>query len=400
MFATGVAPLPPTGIGGAGVERHVYDLANALAQIGHKVHLICDPSKDAYFHENVTIHRVYAPWLGFHTRQGFYGRIICFILGFILTLRSTLATLFHEGFSFDVVHGHEIFTTLMLIPLLRLKKLPLVFTVHSPQFSTEVYSGIKRCIRRIFFLIASIVWRNVDHLIVLSELIRWEMIYLWGVNKRKITLIPQLVDTEYFSPSVDSIPKVKEKYGIKGKYLLYVGHLSPIKGVQQLIRAIAYLKSTVKDIMCVIVGGGPQKNALISLARELGISDKIIFTGRVSLHDLRRLYAGASFFVFPTLGEASPITIVEAMSSGLPIIATRVSGISDIIKDGYNGFLVEPGDVKNLRCKIKVLWENDDLCSRMGSLARLTVIKDFGKFSIAKKTETLYKNLLNMRIIK
>ena len=221
-------------------------------------------------------------------------------------------------------------------------------------------------------------------IIALSKAIKGE-IMRWGIPAEKIVVIYNGVDTSVFSPGLPSKNDSQEKYGIKNPYCLFVGQLTRRKGVDYLLKALAHV-----NINCVIVGDGHERRSLMLLAKSLGISNKVSFTGAVPFEDLRGLYAGASFFVLPSVAEGMPLTILEAMSSGLPVIATSIPGMDEVISEGHNGFLVMSDDVKALHSKMQVLAEDAALRKKMGMNARRLVEKKFSWRCVARKKQLMY----------
>jgi glycosyltransferase involved in cell wall biosynthesis len=112
------------------------------------------------------------------------------------------------------------------------------------------------------------------------------------------------------------------------------------------------------NIELTIAGDGPEEQALRALAKDFSIGDRVRFLGYVANEDLRREYLEADLFVLPTLSEALGSVVLEAMSCGLPVIATDVGGIPEMIEDGVNGFLVPPGDAARLAQAISQLAAN------------------------------------------
>ena len=188
----------------------------------------------------------------------------------------------------------------------------------------------------------------------------------WGVPEDRISILHNAVDTELFRPDLEGVDEVLAKYGVEKPYCLFVGQLFPRKGVRYLIKAL----SGVKGLNCVIVGGGPDLLTLKRLAAQRGLSGRVVFTGNVPLEDLRRLYAGAYFFVLPSTAEGLPLVVLEALSSGLPVIASRVAAVTDVIIDGRNGFTFEPRNWRELAGKMRMLLEDESLRDLMAKEAR------------------------------
>jgi len=375
LVNTGCFPVPPQK--GGGQELHVYNLAVSLAKLGHEVHLISDVTKGANIHNNILVHRINAPPASF--KMGIYGLALNETIGGLFAFKSAFSQLIRRC-AVDVVHIHGRLAALFL-SLMRMK-LPLVYTLHdSPPWMCSYDSVIEEIIRKNAYTNLEVrICRRVDHIIAVSKTIKDELISKWGTCDDKITVIPSGVDTKFFEPGKN-----------KGDYCLFVGQLTQRKGVEYLIRAIHRLS---KNIQCIIVGEGPERTSLIKSVNELNLSSTIIFKGAVPFDRLKSLYADASFFVLPSISEGLPLTTLEAMASGCPVIASSVSGVIDVIEDGYNGFLVEPHDVETLSNRIEVLAGDQELRMVMGKRAREMVEKSYSWDSIAERVTAVYKEVI------
>lgn len=153
--------------------------------------------------------------------------------------------------------------------------------------------------------------------------------------------------------------------------LLFVGHYRPRKGLHHLVEAFSGMGTCRAVLHLVGRKEDPEYFAnLMRVVREHNAEDRIIFHGQVSDDELAHLYASADIFVFPSLWEGFGIVLLEAMSYGLPIIATDVAAIPELVKDGENGLLVEPGDVDGLAAAISRLVGDKGLRERMGERGR------------------------------
>jgi len=371
---------------GGGVDYHTYKLANALAELGCEVHYIVDVADEAIFHENVILYQAECPSLPL--RVGFLGWVRNHFVANMFAFKSVLSALIRESFDFDIIHNHGNLSN--LLTSMFKKSIPLVYTVHNPTpWSCTYPSSNERLIRiSAHKIVEQPTWQRANYIIALSKAIKGE-IMRWGIPDEKIGVIHNGVDTSVFSPSLPSRKDAQEKYGINNPYCLFVGQLTRRKGVDYLLKALAPV-----NIKCVIVGDGHERKSLMLLAKNFGISNKVSFTGAVPLKDLRELYAGASFFVFPSVAEGMPLTILEAMSSGLPVIATNIPGTDEVVRENYNGFLVQPRDVKALRSRIQVLTEDCKFCKKMGDNARRFVVRNFSWRSTAEKTVEIYQKTL------
>jgi glycosyltransferase involved in cell wall biosynthesis len=142
----------------------------------------------------------------------------------------------------------------------------------------------------------------------------------------------------------------------------------------------------------IIVGDGEWKDCLKELAVSLGISDRVRFTGYVPPGELPALISRMNIFVISSAVESLPYTLIEAMTCGVPVISTAVGGIPEIITDGYNGILVQPGDHYALAEKILLLMASPEICSRMVSNAGDGRLDRFSIGSTVHQLEHLYED--------
>ena len=157
--------------------------------------------------------------------------------------------------------------------------------------------------------------------------------------------------------------------------ILSAGRVVYQKGLDLGMRALAQLQDL--DWRWYIAGDGPQMAHLKSLARELGIGERVTFLGWQSQADLAQGYHRANLFLFPSRHEGMPNAVLEAMSSGLPVVATRIAGNEELVLDGETGVLVRPEDVDSLRDGLRGLIADADKRERMGHASRLRVEREY-----------------------
>jgi glycosyltransferase involved in cell wall biosynthesis len=386
MVNTGLIPVPPEK--GGSIELHTYYLANELAKLGNEIHYVTSTNPNAVFDERVILHEL--PRIQFN----FHGSSIQMLLGLgiggICAFFRALAAICSDNYDIVHIHGHA--TAFCLLPLK--KKSVFVFTAHNPNpWMVQSFSSLKQGFRRwAFKLIEGKIIRNVACVITVGETLKKEIIQRFNVSPGKIKVIPNGVDTNVFRPNMDHCDEVLAKYGLHQGYVLFVGRFVEQKGLHYFLRAIKGAKVNV-----VIVGGGSLESDLRKLCRQLGIVDQVRFIGSVPLSDLRRIFSAARLFVLPSVAEGFPggLVTLEAMASGLPIVASNIGGITDVVEDGYNGFLFRVGDVDGMRNAITKLAQDKSLAESMGRLSREIVEKRFSWTSIAKKTLAVYEELLN-----
>jgi len=172
--------------------------------------------------------------------------------------------------------------------------------------------------------------------------------------------------------------------------LVFVGRLHPIKGIEYALRAMALVLETHEDARFCVVGDGDLKGILGELARELGIQNRVQFTGPLTNREALEHVSRATGFLLPSViaddgdRDGIPTAIIEAMYLRTPAISTTVSGIPELIEDGVNGWLVPPGDVSVLAERVRHLLDHPAQRAEMGKRAREKVISQFNSASNTK----------------
>lgn len=170
--------------------------------------------------------------------------------------------------------------------------------------------------------------------------------------------------------------------------LVNVGSLTAQKNHEGLVQLVARLRPSVPQILAIIAGEGYRRSELMEYARSLGVSDRVIFAGASSRIPV--LLAAADAFVLTSRWEGLPIAVLEAGAAGLPIVATRVGGVSEIIEHGRTGLLVEPGDLDGLAKGIISVLGEPDLSAAMGEAIRQRVQSDFDIERVLDRLLVLY----------
>jgi glycosyltransferase involved in cell wall biosynthesis len=202
-----------------------------------------------------------------------------------------------------------------------------------------------------------------------------------GIPERKLMVIRNGIDTTRFAYRGPII---------KGPAVA-VGRLVPAKGVDILIRAVSIIVRSHRDFTLVVAGDGPARPRLEQLAQEFGIENHVRFLGEVS--DVPALLARSSMLVQPSLSEGIPLTVLEAMACGLPVVATRVGGTSEVVEDGITGRLVTPGDPISLARGVMTLWSAQDGSHSIGLAGRQRVERGFDIRQMVAQYEALYLDI-------
>jgi len=196
----------------------------------------------------------------------------------------------------------------------------------------------------------------------------------------KATPIFNGIDAAHFSTNKKYRDIIRRKYGIEDQHILLMtlGTLNKEKGHYLAIEALSKIRRRNKNIKLMIVGIGEDKNNLENKIRELGLKHDVVFTGFVENEQTVMYYNCADIFLLPTLRiEGLPFVLLEAMSCGKPVIASRTGGNTSVIKDGVNGLLIKPGSVEDLIAKIQMITNNKNLAERLSLTARNTILDQF-----------------------
>ncbi len=379
MVNTGVFPIPtPRG----GAENHVYYLSKEFAKLGYDVHVVSDVENNCDLKnlKNIKIIPINLPNLKLF-EMGFYGYALRHLLGGIYSAKKAFFYM-KEVKDFDIVHIRGQIPS-FLLSIIPFRNNSWIYTLHSdpPKKGVNNYLIYKSA-----FKLCEYTAKRVDFTIAVSENGRDYLIKKLKIDKDKVAWIPPGTDVETFKPLNIN----------REDFCMFVGSLTKRKGLEYLIKAIYLLREKDnKKLNCLIVGDGPEKQNLMKLVNKYNLNDQIKFMGIISDKKvLCELYNKSIFFVLPSITEGLPQAMLEAMACEKAVCVTKTSGIPRVIKDGYNGFLVEPKDPEKLREVLCYMLDNPDLCKEVGKNARKTVEENFSWKIIAKKTLEVYKKVL------
>jgi len=261
----------------------------------------------------------------------------------------------------DVIHAHAYgyFPTFVGGFAQLMRGTPLVVTPHSD-------AGSPTLSKRLFdWAIPAFTIRRAHRVIAVTKVEAHHLRGL-GVHPDRIRVIPNGVDLSEFSGL-----RRKRQHRDEAE-LLFVGRVYPRqKGIEHIVKALALLHPR-RRVRLIVIGedwGGVER--LRSLARSLGVEDRIVFRGLLSRDEVVRAYASAEVFVLPSLFEPFGIVLLEAMAAGLPIVASKVGGIVDVVEDGKTGLLVPPRNPEALADALERLLSNPTMLDEMGDEGRM-----------------------------
>lgn len=221
-----------------------------------------------------------------------------------------------------------------------------------------------------------------------------------GYPKNKFWLIYNGIEIGKFYRCQEQVEcnEIKEKYGIsQDKFVITcVANLRAVKGHKYLINALHILKTRGFNFEALFVGDGSLYQELKDLSISYNLENSIHFLGRRKQEEVQEILSISDIFVLPSLVEGLPTSIVEAMASKCPVVATDVGGIPEIVKDKKTGFLVPPQDANAIADKIEILLKDSKLSGKMGESGVERVKKNFTIDRMVKSYENLYKNIAKL----
>ena len=226
--------------------------------------------------------------------------------------------------------------------------------------------------------------KNVDAVISVCKQSSRELVEN-GFSRDILVEIPNGVNTHKYSKG---IPRGKKEL----KTITCIGRLDRHKGVDYLLRGFKTLLTETDTVRLVIVGTGPDETHLKYLTEELELQGHVIFRGRQE--DIPGILDSTDLFVLPSLSEGMSNVLLEAMSCGLPVVATSVGGNGDLIRDGYNGILIPPKDSKRLSAVLLRLLEDEEFSHSLGKAAEKTVTENYAIDKIGEQYMSLYNRLV------
>jgi len=257
----------------------------------------------------------------------------------------------------------------------KIYRIPVVITEHCSCFS-------RRILTRINILKARFAMNRAKIILPVSKDLE-QVIKSYGIENT-FEVIPNTVDTKIFYPPFKNNKNNRKR-------ILLVALLSPVKGIPYLLKALAQLKAKRQDFVLDIVGDGPNRKEYEAMARELGLGDIVRFHGLKAKPEVAEFMRQCDFFVLPSLWENLPCVLIEAMASGLPVVATNVGGIPEIINKEV-GILVPPKDVNALTRAIDYMldhYQNYSL-ERISKYAK----ENFSYETVGKTLDNIYREVL------
>lgn len=290
---------------------------------------------------------------------------------------------------FDVVHTHMFASNFLGRVAAMLAGVPVIVSTVQLIAEREKWWEI--------FLDRALQFKT-DRMITSSEAVRTSFIER-GIREGKVTTIYNGIDFSKFD-SIDRVEarnKIRREFGLDDSTFMVgtVARLQRVKGVGCLIEAAKHIVESVSDARFLIVGDGPQKAELEHKVKQLDLSSRFIFAG--TRGDVPAILSALDLFVLPSLSEALGIAVIEALLMRVPVVATNVGGVPEIVKSGETGLLVPPKDPIRLGEAIAYMHSNRDGAIAMARAGERRVREMFEINRLARKQAELYEELLAKR---
>lgn len=264
--------------------------------------------------------------------------------------------------------------------------------VHT--FHGHVFSGYFGKVKTVFFIwVERFLALFTDRIITVSGTLKKELVEKYRIAPEKKFSVIEL------GFELDELFKLPVRNNREIINIGIVGRLVPIKNHKMVLDCARNLKQYARSnsIRIIIVGDGEMRDELGRYAQELGTESVVEFRGWVK--DLKAIYEELDIVVLTSLNEGTPVSLIEAMAGARPVIASRVGGVPDIVRDGINGYLVESGDIEAFTEKLSELIKDPEKRGIFGQNGRKMVQERFSKERLIKDTKELYNNLLQKNLV-
>jgi glycosyltransferase involved in cell wall biosynthesis len=350
-----------------GAERHVVDLALALRRKGYGVEVACSVAGELA--EPLQVAGVPVWPLTSRLVKRRVSPAYASGIGNLLKERR-----------FDLLHAHIYASAVAAAIATRGTGLPLVITEHTEaSWQTWWTRRVSRWAHR-----------RARHTIAVSTPIQRRLIEKDGVPSYRVSLIPNAV-----IPASDDPPDLTGTLPdgwLEGPLVGVVARLQPEKGVADLLKAAVHVSKISPQVRFLVVGDGPLREELLALAKRIGVEKRVRFLGHRT--DAWALVGLMEVLVVPSVTEGSPLIVLEAMATGVPVVASAVGGIPDQIRHDKEGLLVPPGDTGALGEALLNLLRDPALARRLGEAGRRRATSEFAHPTMVRRIEDVYRDAL------
>ena len=246
---------------------------------------------------------------------------------------------------------------------------------------------------RVFKLVETLLARSTDALVAVSPQVRDDLVALGVAPREKFAVVRLGIE---LAARVDGADRdaARRLLGVPPERFVvgWIGRMTGVKRTGDVLLALRELRARGVDATLCMVGDGPDRAAVEEQAYRLGISRHCLYLGYQE--NVAGWYAALDALVLPSANEGTPVSAIEALATGRPVVATRVGGVPDVVREGEDGFLVEVGDVDGLAERLARLAADPELRARMGGEARARVLARYSVGRLVDDIDRLYRSLL------
>ena len=300
---------------------------------------------------------------------------------------SIFRTLLKIKDDYDLIHAHchLFFSTIMASLVRRIGSPPLIITTHgimsasAPDWFNLLYMKT----------IGKWTLKSADKIICYTQMEKDKLVGMLKIDSKKISVIPNGVDTDLFHPDPDPGKRSNQSNAIT---ILWVGRFVRGKGVEYIIHATKILVKEVPDLKILLVGDGPLKGEIEGLIEKFTLKKNVIIKENISNENMPEVYQKLDIFVLPSLNEGVPRTLLEAMACGKPVVISEFPHLADMIKNA--GLMFPKGDVHALADNILRLIRDRELAKELGNTGRKKIVEDHPWENTVRKTIELYEEVV------
>lgn len=374
---------PPHVVGG--LAAHAQGLARALVERGNKVTVLTQDAATPQVDDDhgVRVIRIGAIPVRSPDFMGYVHQLNQLLL-------AKAVELIQQGETFDIIHAHDWIVAFAASGLKQALRRPLVATIHATEHGRNggLHNDQQRHISDIEWWLIYEAWR----VIVCSRAMHEELQSVFQAPADKVQVVPNGIDISDMHVEADQT--LRRQYATDDEELIvFVGRLVFEKGVDTLLYALKQLSTVRPKVKVIIAGRGAIQEDLQQLAHRLGVADRVHFVGHVDAKTRDRLYAISNVAAFPSRYEPFGIVALEAMAADLPVVVGNVGGLREIITDGEDGFLVQPGNAGALSAALLTMLDDKERTKRMVEKAKEKVMNVFTWHAVAEQTEQVYNRV-------
>lgn len=384
--------FPPHVVGGLG--KHAAELVPPLGALpGLDLHVVTPRRSGGLAREKVgeaTVHRVDAPTIegDFYTAAWQTNR----------GLEEYGHRLWSEHGPFDLIHVHDWLGAFVGVAFKHFYKVPLLGTIHATERGRGrgyLAGDEARAINHVEWSLTFESWR----VIACSEYMAGEIVDYFDCPRDKIDIVPNGVDTTRFDQlEGQAFAEFRSMYALPAEQVVFsVGRVVHEKGLHVLVQAMPQVLARQPGAKAIIAGRGPELEALRALAWQLGIGEKVLFTGFILDEDRDRLFRVADCGVFPSLYEPFGIVALEAMAARCPVVVSEVGGLQDVVEHGVTGITVRPDDPGSLAWGIVHTLQDRERAAMRVENAYNVVRESYNWERIAQMTMEVYSRIIAER---